>query len=102
MAFNIGDIVRLSSGVSYYKIHEVRNGFPYKIEYVQDKFGTQTLTPNNNTFKDLKGEWHTYDWILVTRAKDSIVLSEHDKKYEKIILKIKQLEKRFKERIVYD
>ena len=94
MSFEVGDIVCLSNDSYFYKVLKTKNGFPCEICNVK-KDGKPTQ--DSTIHKDFSNEWHTYKWKLI-RKNNPIVLSEHDKKYEKIILKMKQLDYKFKER----
>lgn len=95
MSFEVGDIVCLSNDNYFYKVLKTRNGFPCEICNVKNKNGDPQSSASIH--KDFSNEWHTYKWTLV-RKTNPIILSEHDKKYEKIILKMKQLDYKFKER----
>lgn len=96
MNFEVGDIVCLSNDSFFYKVLKTRKGFPCEICNVKNKNG-DALNNSGTVHKDLSNEWHTYTWKLV-RKNNPIILSKHDKKYEKIILKMKQLDYKFKER----
>lgn len=92
MNFEVNDIIQLGS--SLYRILEIKNnGVPniiqpvYTSNYKQDK---------GRSLKDYGNEWHTLSWKLVQKSVPPYQLSIHDKKYEKIILKIKQLDDKFK------
>lgn len=92
MNFEVNDIIQLGSLM--YRVLEIRDkGVPniiqpvYTGNYKQDK---------GQSLKDYDKEWHTFNWELVDKSVPPYELSIHDKKYEKIILKIKQLDDKFK------
>lgn len=97
MNIKVGDVVYIDSG-QYYKVIEITpKGVPSKIIEVLDKYGLHPkYTGSSQVFSDTWNDWHTYNWKVVYNI--SYNLTEADKKYEKIIIKIKQLDSKFKER----
>lgn len=92
MNFEVNDIIQLGS--SMYRVLEIRdNGVP---NIIQPVYTTNYKHNKGHTLKDYGTEWHTLKWKLVEKGVSSYQLSIHDKKYEKIILKIKQLDDKFK------
>lgn len=100
MELKIGDIVKafhkslpkVSSNPVLYKVIKLRNDdntIPTVIERLSDQ-GDRV-----ETVKDIWNDWHNYTWIVHTRTNDK-PLSEADKKYEKIIIKIRTLDNKFK------
>lgn len=100
MELKVGDIVKAfhkllpkdSRSSPLYKVIELRhddNTIPLVIQRLSDQ-GDRT-----EIVRDLWIDWHNYTWVVHTPSNDK-PLSEADKKYEKIIIKIRTLDNKFK------
>lgn len=97
---NIGDIVYITSQAeTSYKVVELRsvsNGGK-KIPSVIQRCDNTGKVIDEYKIQDTWKEWHKYTWVI-KKSIHPIILSEADKKYEKIVLKVKQLQHKFENR----
>jgi hypothetical protein len=91
---NVGDIIFVKhTPGDFYKVIELNKNHtaPYKIQHC-----TKTgAIISKDILKDTWKDWHSYNWVVYLSSL-TLQLSEADKKYEKIIIKMKQLDQKFK------